>query len=43
MASRALEMKRSNLQVGIGAVLPYGDPRVQSREVLGVIAGVHAS
>ena len=37
---RSLSQKRSNLQVGIGAVLPYGDPHLCSRAVLDVIAGV---
>ena len=36
----AMSAKRSNLQLGIGAVLPYGDPRMHSRGVLDVIAGV---
>jgi len=37
---RALERKQSNIQVGIGAVLPYRDRRINSRDVLNVIAGV---
>ena len=37
---RSLSRKRSNLQVGIGAVLPYGDPHLCSRGVLDAIAGV---
>ena len=37
---RSLSHKRSNLQVGIGAVLPYGDPHLCSSGVLDVIAGV---
>jgi hypothetical protein len=37
---QSLSRKRSNLQVGIGAVLPYGDPHLCSRGVLDVIAGV---
>jgi len=37
---RSLSQKRSNLQVGIGAVLPYGDPHLCSSGVLDVIAGV---
>ncbi len=36
----ALQAKKSNLQVGIGALLPYGDSALRSREVLKVIAGV---
>lgn len=36
----ALSAKRSNLQVAVGAILPYGDSRMQSREILDVIAGV---
>jgi len=37
---QALRQKRSNLQVGIGAVLPYGDSHLRSRGVLEVIAVV---
>lgn len=37
---QALSDKRSNLQVGVGAALPYGDPRIHSRDILDVIAGV---
>jgi hypothetical protein len=38
---RALSRKRSNLQVGIGAVLPYDRcPVVATPKVLDVIAGV---
>ena len=37
---RSLSQKRSNLQVGIGAVLPYGDPHLCSSGVLDVLAGV---
>jgi len=36
----ALSAKRSNLQVAIGAILPYGDSHMHSREILNVIAGV---
>ena len=36
----ALCEKRSNLQVSIGAMLPYGDPQLRSKQVLEVIAGV---
>ena len=36
----ALSAKRSNLHVGIGAALPYGDPRIRSRDVLDIIAGI---
>jgi len=39
-AYRALNEKRSNLQLGIGAALPYGDSVLHSRDVLDVIAGV---
>jgi len=39
-AYEALHAKRSNIQVGIGAVLPYGSPHMQTREILDVIAGV---
>jgi len=37
---QSLDHKRSNLQVGIGAVLPYGDPHLCSRDILDAIAGV---
>ncbi len=36
----ALAAKRSNLQVGLGAILQYGDSHVSSKAVLDVIAGV---
>lgn len=36
----ATRQKRSHLQLGIGAVLKYGDRRIHSREVLDVVAGV---
>lgn len=36
----ALSSKRSNLQLAVGAVLPYIDPRLHSRGVLDVIAGI---
>jgi len=36
----ALADKHSNLQLAIGASLPYGDPKLRSREVLHVIANV---
>lgn len=36
----ALEEKRSNLQVGIGARIPYNNHCLHSRDVLDVIAGV---
>jgi hypothetical protein len=36
----ALGAKRSNLQVGIGALIPYGDPKIRSRGILDVVAGV---
>ena len=36
----AVGSKRCNLHGGIGAVLPYGDAKMHSREVLNVIAGV---
>ena len=36
----ALTAKRSNLQVAIGAALPYGDKHMHSRDILDVIAGV---
>jgi hypothetical protein len=36
----ALSAKRSNLQVAIGANLPYGDSHMHSRGILNVIAGV---
>jgi len=39
-AFRALAAKRSNLQIGIGAVFPYGDRRLHSPDVLDAIAGV---
>jgi hypothetical protein len=39
-AYSAISKKRSNLQVGIGAVLPYGDSILQSCRVLDVIARV---
>lgn len=35
-----LQKKRCNLHVGVGAVLPYGDARMHSRDVLDVIAGI---
>lgn len=36
---QVLGAKKSNVQVSVGAVLPYGDARLHSREVLDVIAG----
>ena len=36
----ALSAKRSNLQVAIGAFLPYGDSHMHARGILEVIAGV---
>jgi hypothetical protein len=39
-AYRALEDKRSNLQMGVGAVFPYSDSHMQSRGILDVVAGV---
>lgn len=39
-AYQALAQKRSNLQIGIGAVLPYGDPMLHTPRVLEVIASV---
>jgi len=36
----ALGAKRSNLQVGIGAIMPYGDPKIPSRGILDVVAEV---
>lgn len=35
-----LQTKKSNLQIGIGAILPSSDPVVRSREVLKVVADV---
>ena len=40
MVFQILSAKRSNLQVAIGAALPYDDKRMHSRDVLDVIAGV---
>ena len=39
-AYSALSNKRSNLQVGIGAALPYGDKALQSRKVVGMVANI---
>lgn len=36
----ALQKKQSNLQMSIGAVFPYGDAKLHSRDVLDAIAGV---
>jgi hypothetical protein len=35
----AMKEKRSNLQFGIGAVMPYGDPKLHTTGVLDAIAG----
>ncbi len=36
----ALSMKRSNLQLAIGAAMPYGDSALQSRKVVDTIANI---